>query len=122
MRSFAGDLQMASASVGTANGASTGALLAAAVAARGSAAHGWSRSESLLRSPDSSRNFADLLHFLCILHGRYPGIIDHAALRVVEPGPRAWLAEAAYAFAGERAYLARLAVAAGPVPSTEGKK
>ena len=75
---------MASASVGTANGASTGALLAAAVAARGSAAQGWSRSETLLRSPDSARNFADLLHFLCILHGRYPGIVDHAAMRVTE--------------------------------------
>jgi hypothetical protein len=118
MRSFAGGVQMATASVGTAEGARTGALLAAAVAERGSAAQGWSRSDPLLREGDSARNLADLLHFLCILHGRYPGIVDHAAARVVEAGPRAWLAEAAYAFAGERAYLARLAVAAGPVPST----
>ena len=36
------------------------------------------------------------------------------------PGARAWLATATHAFAGERAYLARLAVAAGPVPSTPG--
>src|SRR3954447_16484854 len=120
MRSFPGELQMAIASVGTADGARTGALLAAAVAGRGSAAHGWSRADSLLRGPDSARNIADLLHFLCILHGRYPGIVDHAATRELEPGPRAWLAEAAYSFAGERAYLARLAVAAGPVPSTPG--
>jgi len=39
---------------------------------------------------------------------------------VVEPEARAWLTQATYAFAGERAYLARLAVAAGPVPSTPG--
>jgi hypothetical protein len=63
---------------------------------------------------------ADLTHFLCTLHGRYPGVVDHAAGRVTEAGARAWLADASYAFAGERAYLAKLAVAAGPVPSTPG--
>jgi hypothetical protein len=120
MGSFAGEFHMATASVGKAVGASTGALLIAAVADRGSAAQGWSQSDKLLREGDSARNLADLLHFLCILHGRYPGIVDHAAARIVEPGPRSWIAEAAYAFAGERAYLARLAVAAGPVPSTPG--
>ena len=111
---------MATASPGTANGARTGALLVNAVAERGSAAHRWSRSESLLRGADSARNLADLLHFLCILHGRYPGVVDHAADRNLDPGPRPWLAQAAYAFAGERAYLAKLAVAAGPVPGTPG--
>jgi hypothetical protein len=111
---------MATATAGTADSARTGALLLAAVAARGSAAHGWSRSHSLLRDGDCARNLADLLHVLCILHGRYPGIVDHAASRLVEPAPRAWLAHAAYAFAGERAYLARLTVASGPVPSTPG--
>ena len=120
MGSIAGGFQMATATAGTADSARTGALLLAAVAERGSAAHGWSRSDSLLRESDCARNLADLLHVLCILHGRYPGIVDHAAGRVVEPAPRAWLADAAYAFAGERAYLARLAVAAGPVPSTPG--
>ena len=111
---------MATASLGTADGARTGALLAAAVAERGSAAHRWRCADALLRDGDSARNFADLLHLLCILHGRYPGIVDHAAARITEKEPRAWLAEAAYAFAGERAYLARLAVAAGPVPGTPG--
>ncbi|MDB5692077.1 MAG: hypothetical protein JWO81_1140 [Alphaproteobacteria bacterium] len=120
MGGFAGGFYMATASVGTAVGARTGALLIAAVAERGSAAQGWSRSDTLLREADSARNLADFLHFLCILHGRYPGIVDHAAARIVDPGPRAWVAEAAYAFAGERAYLARLAVSAGPVPSTPG--
>jgi hypothetical protein len=111
---------MAMASLGTVDGARTGALLAVAVAERGSAAHPWSRSDALLREGDSGRNMADLLHFLCILHGRYPGVVDHAAARNFDPGPRAWLAQAAYSFAGERAYLARLAVAAGPVPGTPG--
>jgi hypothetical protein len=120
MGSVAGGFQMATASLGTAKGARTGALLSAAVAERGSLVHPWRTSDSLLREADSARNLADLLHFLCILHGRYPGIVDHAAARVTEPEPRAWLAEAAYAFAGERAYLARLAVASGPVPGTPG--
>lgn len=120
MGSVAGGFRMATASLGTAKDVRTGALLVGAVAERGSAAHGWSRSDSLLRDADSARNFADLLHFLCILHGRYPGIVDHAASRITEAGPHAWLAEAAYSFAGERAYLARLAVAAGPVPGTPG--
>jgi hypothetical protein len=120
MHSFAGDIQMASVSVGTAADARTGAPLLAAAGAEGSASAPWAASDALLRGPDASRNLADLLHFLCILHGRYPGVVDHAAVRIVDPPSRAWLAEAAYAFAGERAYLARLAVAAGPVPSTPG--
>ncbi len=111
---------MATATAGTAEAARTGTLLLAAVAERGSFAHRWSRSDSLTRDGECARNLADLLHVLCILHGRYPGIVDHAAGRVIEPAPRAWLADAAYGFAGERAYLARLAVAAGPVPSTPG--
>src|SRR3954470_878175 len=120
MHIIGGGFFMATATAGTADSASTGALLVAAVAERGSAAHGWSRSAALVREADCARNLADLLHVLCILHGRYPGIVDHAAGRVVEPLPRTWLADAAYGFAGERAYLARLAVAAGPVPSTPG--
>jgi hypothetical protein len=111
---------MASASVETAGGPLTGALLLARLAEHGSAAHAYAASPQLLRAPTSGRDLADLIHYLCVLHGRYPGLIDHAAARVAEPDARAWLTNAAYAFAGERAYLARLAVAAGPVPSTPG--
>ena len=111
---------MASASVGTAAFPRAGQLLLASVAARGSAAHPWHGHPDLLKGEHATRGLADLIHFLCTLHGRYPGVIDHAASRVLEPAPRAWLAQASYAFAGERAYLARLAVAAGPVPSTPG--
>jgi hypothetical protein len=111
---------MASASVETAGGPQTGALLLARLAEHGSGAHPYSASPRLLRTPSAGRDLADLIHYLCVLHGRYPGLVDHAAARVVEPEARAWLTSATYAFAGERAYLARLAVAAGPVPSTPG--
>ena len=111
---------MASSSVETAGRPTAGQQLPASVAEQGSASHPYVHSEALLHGPDCARNLADAIHFLCTLHGRYPGVIDHAAVRVVEPGPRAWLANASHAFAGERAYLARLAVAAGPVPSTPG--
>jgi hypothetical protein len=111
---------MASASVETAGGPLSGALLLARLAEHGSAAHPYAGSPRLFKGPDSGRDLADLIHYLCVLHGRYPGLIDHASARVVEPESRAWLTNATYAFAGERAYLARLAVAAGPVPSTPG--
>ena len=111
---------MASASVGTAESRGAGALLAATVAEQGSAAHPWARSEALVKGPDAARALADLVHFLCTLHGRYPGVLDHAANRIVAGGARTWIAQTSYAFAGERAYLARLAVAAGPMPSTPG--
>ncbi|HEX8480366.1 MAG TPA: hypothetical protein VF650_00500 [Allosphingosinicella sp.] len=111
---------MASASVETAGGPLTGALLLARLAEHGSAVHPYAAGPTLLRSPTAARDLADLIHYLCVLHGRYPGLIDHAAQRAAEPEVRAWLANATYAFAGERAYLARLAVAVGPVPSTPG--
>jgi hypothetical protein len=97
-----------------------GQQLLDSAAEQGSASHPYATSESLHQGPQASRNLADLIHFVCMLHGRYPGVIDHAASRVVEADARAWLARASHIFAGERAYLARLAVAAGPVPSTPG--
>lgn len=111
---------MASVSVAKAAGAGTGVLLFACVAEQGSAAHPYSSSESLVSGPDSARNLADAVHFLCALHGRHPGIVDLAAGRAAEPEARAWLIAAAEGMAAERRYLTRLAVAAGPVPSTPG--
>ncbi|HEX8668832.1 MAG TPA: hypothetical protein VF727_10730 [Allosphingosinicella sp.] len=111
---------MASASVERAATARTSALLAACVAEQGSAPHPYALAAATAGGPHAARDLADLLHFLCTLHGRYPGIVDQAALRVVDPPARAWLTNAGYAFAGERAYLARIAAAAGPVPSTPG--
>ncbi len=111
---------MASLSVETAAAPRSGALLLARLADHGSAAHLYPASPSWIRAPGAARDLADMIHYLCVLHGRYPGLVDHAAARVTEAGARAWLTQATYAFAGERAYLARLAVAAGPVPSTPG--
>ena len=115
-----GRVGMASASLGSTAGLRPGAGLAQAVRTEGSARHPWPSAPDLLRSGDGARNLADFIHYLCVLHGRYPGVVDHASLRTTDPDARAWLANAAYAFAGERAFLARLAVAAGPVPSTPG--
>jgi hypothetical protein len=111
---------MATRSVETARGTRTGALLLACVAEHGTGSHPYLASESLTKGHDSTRNLADAIHFLCALHGRHPGIVDHAATRTVEPGGRAWLLQAAEAMADERLYLTRLSVAVGPMPSTPG--
>jgi hypothetical protein len=100
--------------------AQAGQLLLACVAAHGSAGHGWPAAAAALKGEGGARALTDAVHYLCTLHGRYPGVIDHAAWRIVDPAARAWVAQATYAFAGERAYLARLCAAAGPVPSTPG--
>ena len=110
---------MASLSVESA-GVRTGSLLADCVAEHGSATHPWFGSHGLLSGPEASRNLADAIHFLCALHGRHPGVIDHAATRTVDPAGRAWLQSAAAAAVAERNLLTRLAVAAGPIPSTPG--
>jgi len=111
---------MGSASVGRVGGARIGATLLACVAEHGSAVHPYVSSETLLKGPHAARNLADAVHFLCTLHGRHPGVIDHAANRHVEKAARAWFATATAMSAAERAYLTRLAVAAGPLPSTPG--
>ena len=111
---------MTSVSVAKASGAGTGALLIACVAEQGSGSHPYFVSDTLLNGHDSARNLADAVHFLCALHGRHPGIVDLAAGRAQEPAARTWLTRAAEAMAVERLYLTRLAVVAGPVPSTPG--
>lgn len=111
---------MASVSVEKAGGARTGALLFASVAEHGSAAHPWFGSAALLSGAESARNLADMIHFLCALHGRLPGIVELASLRTIEPAARDWLNGASEAMAVERQLLTRLAVAAGPVPGTPG--
>ena len=111
---------MASVSVAAARGESRATLLYACVAEQGTQAHPHVKGDALADSPDAPRNLADMVHFLCALHGRHPGVIDHAAGRAVEPGARRWLTRASEALGVERAYLTRLAVAVGPVPGTPG--
>lgn len=66
-------------------------------------------------------HLADAAHYLCLLHGRFPGVVDHAATRITDNAARKWLLAAADGFADERAYLTRVSVALGPVPSTQGQ-
>ena len=90
---------MATRTVDTARSPRTGSLLIACVAGHGTATHPYFASETLTRGHEAARNLADVIHFLCALHGRHPGIVDHAATRTVEPAGRAWLGSAAEASA-----------------------
>ncbi|CAN5163037.1 hypothetical protein BH10PSE12_BH10PSE12_24690 [soil metagenome] len=69
----------------------------------------------------SLSNMADAAHYLCMLHGRQPSVIDHAATRTAENAARSWLVQAADGFALERGFLTHISVALGPVPSTSGQ-
>ena len=82
---------MASVSVAKAGGAGPGTLLFACVAEHGSAAHPYFACEALITGPESARNLADAIHFLCALHGRHPGVVDLATSRASDPPSRAWL-------------------------------
>lgn len=86
-----------------------------------SAAHPHVRSLLSLDSARDARNAADALHHLSMLHGRHPGVIDHAATRTLSPSARKTLFSLADSFAGEREALGRVVVAAGPIPSTPGQ-
>ncbi len=95
------------------------ALLAMLVAADGAAGHPYPAGDAFTGA-NATRNLADALHYLCVLHGGQPDMIDQAAGR--DPSPAGtFLAGAAVGFAVERGLLARLAVAAGPLPSTPGQ-
>jgi len=102
----------------------TSHLIDALVAADGTAIHSHPLallSTGAVHATRSLHNLADTVHYLCLLHGRYPGVIDHAATRSTENVARKWLIQAADAFVAERAFLTRLAVALGPAPSTAGQ-
>ncbi|MGZ8283458.1 MAG: DUF6975 family protein [Allosphingosinicella sp.] len=101
-------------------GAGTSDLLFACVAEHGSGAHPYFSNSELVSGPTSGRNLADAVHFLSVLHGRHPGVVDHAAGRPMDATARAWLISAGEAMSVERAFLTQLAVAAGPIPSTPG--
>ena len=90
------------------------------LASDGTASHPYPVSDTLLSGREATRNLADAAHYLCMLHGAHPGVVDYAARRTAHPAARVWLAEAADGFALERSYLTRISVAAGPLPSTPG--
>lgn len=96
-------------------------MLDTLVATEGTGAHPHIKSGALSKGRDAMRNLADAVHFLCILHGRYPGVVECAARKAVDKPARIWLDEAAAAFALERSFLSQIASAVGPVPSTHGQ-
>ncbi len=93
-------------------------VIRALVDADGTATH--TMSAVLTRPLIPARDVADVVHGWCLLHGRLPGVIDYALAHDNPPAAQAWLGHAAAGFASERAMLARLASAGGPLPSTPG--
>ncbi len=96
-------------------------MLRSLAQAEGSAGHAYPRNIALSQGRLASRNLADVVHHICALHGRMPGVVDHAAQHTVHEAARAWLIKATDGFANERLYLTKLVVAAGPLPSTPGQ-
>ena len=95
---------------------------ASLVLSEASASHAPVTARSQLTDAQGARSAADALHSLCTVHGRHPGVIDHAAALIrIDVIAHERLIEVAHAFAGEREYLAHLVVAAGPRPSTPGQ-
>ncbi len=96
-------------------------LIAALVAAEGSGSHRYVMSHDLLAGKHSARNLADAVHHLCILHGRHPGVADHAANHTALDIARSWMIDSVDGFIRERTFITRLVVAVGPLPSTPGQ-
>jgi len=63
---------------------------------------------------------ADMAHYLCLLHGRYPGLMDNLADRMVASEDSFYI-ELAERFTAERRLLTDLTVAAGPVGRLVGE-
>lgn len=97
-----------------------GANLVAMVEAEGSASHPYLKSRELNSDTFAARNLADAAHYLCMLHGQTPGVVDLASEKLADPEVRDWVTTATGGFAAERVFLAHLVAAAGPQPSTPG--
>jgi hypothetical protein len=96
-------------------------MLTALVDAEGTGAHRYTVSHDLLAGTHAARNLADVVHHICILHGRHPGVADHAANHTTHSEAREWMIKTVDGFIRERTYLTRLVVAVGPLPSTPGQ-
>jgi len=95
--------------------------LTSLLVADGAANHPYIACNIFASGRDAARNLADAVHYLCHLHGDYPGIIDIAWEKCTFSPATEWLDRAAASFAEERAYFTRVVVAAGPMPSTPGQ-
>ncbi|SDA29766.1 hypothetical protein [Sphingomonas sp. NFR15] len=91
-------------------------MLAALAATDGSAAH--PRVAALAAPAAARRDVADAVHAVCTIHGRY--LFEDTALARDE-ATADWFARVTTAFTNERAYLAHLTAAVGPLPSTPGQ-
>lgn len=85
---------------------------------QGSSRHPFVTSHVTSGSPRIGRSLADAVHHLAQLHGQHPGVIEILADRRIHPALDPWLAKVRGAMNRERAYMTRLIVAAGPIPST----
>jgi len=101
--------------------AGTAGMLNELLARSGTAAHPYAGSTELLSGSEAARNLADAVHYLCVLHGRLPSVVDLASRKVTLEQSKGWMQDAATGFALERTYLTRLVVAVGPLPSTPGQ-
>lgn len=96
-----------------------GAATRALIGAQGSAAE--PHVQALARAQAPLRDLSDAVHLLCVIHGAFPGLVDHAAAWVADEAMPGWSHDAAAYAAQERAQLARLTAAVGPIPSTPGQ-
>jgi hypothetical protein len=95
--------------------------IAALAANDGSFRHPFLRRLSDPTTSSSARDLADAIHCICAAHGGATAIFLSATRCSVPGADPSWLVAAATAFAEERAYLAALTAAVGPLPSTPGQ-
>jgi len=112
---------MASGATDTKRASSVADLLSALMLADGSAKHAFVTSHNHSSGVEAGRSLSDAVHHLTGLYGRHPGLADLVAQRDQHPEIRDWIGAAVDGFARERAYLNRVVVAAGPLPSTPGQ-
>lgn len=91
------------------------------ISAEGTAAHRYPLSDVMVSGPAAARNVADAIHHFGLLHGRHPGVVDHALARAGSSAQNDLLSSLSTQFADERAFLTKLVVAVGPLPSTPGQ-
>ena len=97
-----------------------GTILSAMIARDGSASQSYISGPAFTDDREAARNLADAAHYLSMLHGHHPGVIELASSKTAIPVARSWLEQAEQGFARERLFLSHLTVAAGPLPSTPG--
>ncbi|MDQ1156658.1 hypothetical protein QE385_000985 [Sphingomonas sp. SORGH_AS 950] len=93
--------------------------IGAIMARLGSAGH--PHVQALLLPQALLHDLTDAVHAVCAVHGNHPCMIDYAMARGIQIDTLPWLIQSSTAFAHERAYLAHLTSAAGPLPSTPGQ-